>query len=686
MKSGWSNTEASQVVETLAQTGTPEELALRVYTTRLLGQDPKLVLHGGGNTSVKTRATDVVGEQHDVVRVKGSGWNMADIEPEGLPAVKLKPLLKLRDLERLTDEEMVNFERSNLIDSSAPTPSIETLLHAFLPHQFVDHTHSTAVLGLTNQPDGETLCREVFARRAGIVPYIKPGFDLAKVAAAVFEEDPAVEALILLKHGIFTFADSAREAYERMIEMVTLVEDRLKMGRKPIFARASLPETVLPTADVAPVIRGACKLRDGTGFDGNTRFVLEFRTSPEILNYVNGKELRRYSQAGVATPDHTIRTKNWPVILPAPVHGRLAEFKKGVREAVEEFGRRYHAYFERHNAGQVHPKIELDPLPRVVLVPGLGLFGAGKNVKDAGITADIAESTVETVTDAEAIGTFECASEADLFDIEYWSLEQTKLGKSVDKPFAGCVAVVTGGGGAIGAATAEAFAREGAEVAVLDIDEGMAQETCRRVGGAALAVPCDVTDRGSVRAAFDTVCERFGGVDLVVSNAGAAWQGKIAEVPDDVLRKSFELNFFAHQTVAQNAVRVMRAQGIGGVLLFNVSKQAINPGPDFGPYGLPKAATLFLVRQYALEHGSEGIRANAVNADRVRSGLLSPELITSRSKARGLTAEEYMRGNLLGEEVTPQDVAQAFVYQALELKTTADVTTVDGGNMAATLR
>ena len=686
MKSRWSDSKAIEVVNRLADAGVAEELALRVYTTRLLGEDPKLVLHGGGNTSVKTRATDVLGGQHDVLHVKGSGWDMAYIEPEGLPAVKLKPLLKLRRLKRLSDEEMVNFERSNLMDSSSPTPSIETLLHAFLPHKFIDHTHSTAVLSLTNQPNGEVLCLEVFGGRAGIVPYIKPGFDLAIKAGAVFEEDPDVEALILLKHGIFTFADSARQAYERMIEKVTLVEDHLKRGRRPVFLGARIPKALLPAAEVAPVIRGACTLRDENGFDGHKRVVLEFRTSRMILDYVNGKELRRYSQAGVATPDHTMRTKNWPLILPAPIDGRPAEFKKAVTEAVEEFGRRYHSYFQRHNARQAQPKIELDPSPRVILVPGLGLFGAGRNARDANIAADIAECTVETVTDAEAIGTFESAGEADLFDIEYWSLEQAKLGKSADKPFAGCVAVVTGGGGVIGAATAQAFAREGAEVAVLDIDESLARTTCRLIAGPTLAVRCDVTEGSSVRAAFDTVCERFGGVDLVVSNAGAAWQGRIGDVPDDVLRKSFELNFFAHQTIAQNAVRVMRAQGTGGTLLFNVSKQAVNPGPDFGPYGLPKAATLFLVRQYALDHGSEGIRANAVNADRVRSGVLTPKLIASRAKARGITQEEYMKGNLLNKEVTPKDVAEAFVHQALEFKTTADVTTVDGGNMAAILR
>ena len=683
MKSEWSDADASELVDRLADAGVSEDLASRVYTTRLLGRDPKLVLHGGGNTSVKARATDVTGAEHDVLHVKGSGWDMADIEAEGLPAVKLEPLLKLRSLESLTDEEMVNFECANLIDSSAPTPSIETLLHAFLPHRFIDHTHSTAVLSLTNQPDGDALCQEVFKDRAGIVPYINPGFDLAQAAAAVFEKAPGVEALILLKHGIFTFADTARETYEAMIEAVTLVEDRLRLGRKAVFSAATLPDKVLPVAEVAPVVRGACTLPDESGFDGRRRLVLDFRTGQKILDYVNGRELARYSQAGVATPDHTIRTKNWPVILPAPVDG---QFKAGAKEAVDDFISRYHAYFQRNNERQTDSKIELDPMPRVILVPGLGLFGAGGTARDAAIAADIAESTVETVTDAESIGAFEGAGEADLFDIEYWSLEQAKLGKARSRPFAGCVAVVTGGGGTIGAATAAAFAREEAEVAVLDVDEDMANETRRRIGGAALAVRCDVTDETSVRAAFDAVCARFGGVDLVVSNAGGAWQGKIGDVPDDILRKSFELNFFAHQTVAQNAVRVMRAQGTGGTLLFNVSKQAINPGPGFGPYCLPKSATLALVRQYALDHGGEGIRANAVNADRVRGGLLTPGMVASRAKARGLTEEEYMRGNLLGKEVTPEDVAEAFVHQALGLKTTADVTTVDGGNISAILR
>jgi NAD(P)-dependent dehydrogenase (short-subunit alcohol dehydrogenase family) len=273
-----------------------------------------------------------------------------------------------------------------------------------------------------------------------------------------------------------------------------------------------------------------------------------------------------------------------------------------------------------------------------------------------------------------------------MFDMEYWSLEQAKLGAAKELPLAGQVAVVTGGGGTIGAATACAFAQAGAEVALLDIDQTEAKIAAEAIGGAALAVKCDVTDAASVRAAFEKVVEAFGGVDIVVSNAGAAWQGRIGEVDEAILRKSFELNFYGHQRVAQAAVKIMLAQGTGGCLLFNVSKQAVNPGPNFGPYGLPKAATLFLVRQYAVDYGSDGIRANAVNADRIRSGLLTDAFIAERAKARGVSEQDYLSGNLLGREVTAEDVAQAFLHQALELKTTGDVTTVDGGNIAAAMR
>ena len=685
MHSRYVERDAEAFVARYAGEGVGRDIALRVYTTRLLGQDAKLVRHGGGNTSVKARVTDLVGAEVEALCVKGSGFDMAAIEPSGFAAVRLAPLRSLRARATITDRDLLQIQRANLIDPMGPNPSVEMLLHAFLPAKFIDHTHANAVLSLIDQPDGAALMAEVFGERVDLVPYVRPGFGLAKAAAAVFERRPQVQGLILDKHGIFTFGDTAREAYERMMEIVSAAEARLQRGRKPIVA-ARLPDRLASATEVMPIIRGACSAKDESAEGAFHRLILEFRVSPAILDFVGGAELKRYSQAGVVTPDYTIRTKNWPLVLDPPVAGELAAFREHARAAAEAFVARYRDYFARNNARVDGAKRMLDPLPRVVLVPGLGLFGLGRSKKDAIIAADLAEASAAVIADAEAIGRFQSISEADMFDMEYWPPEQAKLGAAAEPPLAGQVAVITGAGGAIGAATAQAFARAGAEVALLDVNEGAAGEHARGIGGAALAVKCDVTDAGSVRAAFHRVVEAFGGVDIAVSNAGAAWQGRIGEVDEAALRQSFELNFYGHQRVAQAAVKIMLAQGTGGCLLFNVSKQAINPGPNFGPYGLPKAATLFLVRQYALDYGADGIRANAVNADRIRSGLLTDDFVKERAKARGVSEKEYMSGNLLQREVTAEDVAQAFLHQALQLKTTADVTTVDGGNIAAALR
>jgi rhamnose utilization protein RhaD (predicted bifunctional aldolase and dehydrogenase)/NAD(P)-dependent dehydrogenase (short-subunit alcohol dehydrogenase family) len=686
MQSRFVETEAEALVARYAARGVPQDLALRVYTTRLLGGDPKLVLHGGGNTSVKLRMPDLMGREVDVLCVKGSGADMAVIEPAGLPAVRLAELRLLLERDAMSDEEMMKAQRANLIDPMAPNPSVETLLHAFIPQRFVDHTHATAVLSLIDQPDGAQRAADLYDGRMGIVPYIMPGFGLAKEAARVFAAAPGAIGLILHKHGIFTFGESAREAYERMIEMVSAAEAALRRGRRAVFATAQLPQAVMPLAAIAPIVRGACSLPDDKVEGAFRRLILDFRTDDAILNFVDGAEVGRYATAGVVTPDHTIRTKNWPLVVPAPEHGKTADFARAAHAAVATFIAQYRDYFARNNTRCGGTKTMLDPLPRVVLVPGLGLFGLGRSRKDAAIAADLAEAAVSTISDAEAIGRFESISEADMFDCEYWSLEQAKLGSAKELPLAGQIAAVTGAGGAIGAATAKAFAAAAAEVALLDVDAEKAAAVAKAIGGAAFAVACDVTDAPSVDAAFTKVAERFGGVDIVVSNAGAAWQGRIGEVAEEVLRKSFELNFYGHQRVAQAAVRIMLAQGTGGCLLFNVSKQAVNPGPDFGPYGLPKAATLFLARQYAVDYGAQGIRANVVNADRVRSGLLTADMVMARSAARGVSEKDYMSGNLLGREVTADDVAHAFVAQALALKTTAGIATVDGGNIAAALR
>src|SRR5271155_294760 len=283
----WSDAEAERAVARYATAGVGRDLALRVYTSRLLGGDPKLVLHGGGNSAVKTTMNDLLDEGVEALCVKGSGWDMAAIEPAGLPAVRLAPLRKLRGREALSDEEMVRVQRSNLLDPGAPNPSVETLLHAFLPHKYVDHTHSTAVLSLADQPDAAERCADLYGRRLGLVPYIMPGFLLAKKAAEVFEADPAVEGLVLLKHGVFTFGDTAQEAYERMIAAVSLAEEQLAHRRKTVFAAARLPDALAGPAGVAPILRGACAIADPAGSGAYKRLVLDFRSSGAVLNYVN---------------------------------------------------------------------------------------------------------------------------------------------------------------------------------------------------------------------------------------------------------------------------------------------------------------------------------------------------------------------------------------------------------------
>ncbi len=680
MQNLWSDKEAEAYIARYAERGVGEDLALRVYTSRLLGADPRLVQHGGGNTSVKTTVNDMVGRPVEVLCVKGSGWDLGDIEPEGLPAVRMEALLSLRQLNTLSDEGMVEAQRTALMVSNAPNPSVEALLHAWVPATFVDHTHSNAVLALTDQPDGEALCREIYGDRLAIAPYVMPGFSLAHQVAQVYEANPGAEGVVLLRHGIFTWGDTAKQSYDRMIEFVSMAEERLKAGSGKALKQIKLP-ALLPLAEVAAVIRGALAAKRS---DGLARVVLDHRASPGILTFAGGEEVMRYSQQGLVTPDHVIRIKPWPLVVPAPAEGDSAAFAAAVRKAVDDYAAKYTAYFERNNALIEPKKTMLDPLPRWVVVPGVGLFGVGASKGAARIAADIAETTASVILDAEAMAEFNSITEYDIFEIEYWSLEQAKLGKGKEAPLARHVVAVTGAGGAIGAAACRAFKAQGAEVVALDRDLAAAQATAKSVKGLALA--CDVTSKAEVDAAFDKIAEAYGGVDILVSNAGAAFTGKIGEVSDEVLRASFDLNFFAHQHAAQAAVRIMGRQKTGGVLLFNASKQAVNPGPNFGPYGLPKAAVIALARQYAVEYGADGIRSNAINADRIRSGLLTSEMIATRSKARGLSEHDYMAGNLLGQEVTAEDVAEAFVALALAEKTTAAVLTVDGGNVAAAMR
>ncbi len=687
----WSQAEAEAAVARYGAEGISADLALRTYSARLLGADPDLVLHGGGNTSVKTTVTGLLGETIPVLCVKGSGWDLATIEPPGHPAVRLEPLQALRVLERLSDEDMVAAQRRNLIDPAAPNPSVEALLHAFLPHKFVDHTHSIALLALADQPDAEALCREVYGDRVALVPYVMPGFALAKAAAEAYEaaEQRAMaaglelEGMVLLQHGLFSFGATAAQSYGRMLALVGEAEARLALvsaHAQPI----AMPKPPIPAAVVLPVLRGLLS-RAAEANAAPLRWLLDLRASEPALAVVNDQRLPAWASRGVATPDHVIRTKAQPLVLPAACDD-LASWTAAAASALDAFIADYRSYVARQNERVGGGRTPLDPLPRVLALPGLGLVGLGRSAQDAAVTADIAEAWARTLLAAEALGRFQPVGEDDTFDMEYWSLEQAKLGKARELPLARRVVLVTGGAGAIGGATARAFAQRGADVAVLDRQGEQAVAVAAACGRRALGLACDLTDPQAVRQALAAVAAHFGGLDIVVSNAGAAWSGAIAELSDADLRASFELNLFAHQSVAQAAMAIFRAQGMGGQLLFNVSKQALNPGPGFGAYGIAKAALMALMRQYALEGGSEGVRANAINADRIRSGLLDEGMIQERSAARGVSEEAYMAGNLLGEEVRASDVAEAFVALALLERTTGAVLTVDGGNVAAMVR
>ncbi len=675
MRSAWSDEDARAAVARWGHgPGRNEDLALRVYTSRLIGREPSLVLHGGGNTSVKTTLPDDLGEPTAVLCVKGSGSDLAELEPEGLPAVRLATLVALRRRASLSDEDMVNAARVRLLDAGAPNPSVETLLHAFLPHAFIDHSHADAILALVDQPDAEVRCQEIFGERLAIVPYVMPGFALAKLAAEVYERAPACEGLLLLQHGLFTFGATAREAYERHVAAVTLAESVIEQHR----AKVSL--AVIPRPDVdwpalAPMLRGMLG-------QGQRRYVFDLRQSARIRAFVDDDALSELATRGPITPDHVIRTKPWPLLLDP---GRaLGSVEAHVDTALQAFRARYHGYV-RHQTEQTGiAKVPLDPDPRVILVTGLGLVGVGVDAKAAAIAADLYDHTIKVVRDAEAVGCYHALPERDLFDMEYWSLEQAKLGKQPPRPLAGRVVLVTGAASGIGAATARAFAAQGAALWLVDRDELALRELARALRAGFDVV--DLRERQAVEATVQRAVARYGGLDGVVSNAGTAPQAPIDRCPPGVLEDSLVINLLSHQWLAAAATAVMRTQGMGGFLLFNASKSAWNPGPGFGPYAIAKAALVALCKQYAIEGGDAGIRSNAINADRVRTRLLDPVQLEARAQARGLTADEYFRSNLLRREVTADDVAQGFVALALAEATTGTVLTIDGGNIAASPR
>ncbi len=677
MKNNWSNLEAKKYIKKYTKLGHSRDMALRVYTTRLLGRNSELVLHGGGNTSVKTSIKDIDGKNYEVLCVKGSGWDMAEIEPAGLPAVKLYPLLALKNKKYLSDEDMVAYQKRNLIDIKSPNPSVETFLHAFLPFKFVDHTHSDAIMDVTNRPNGKDLCKQIFGTKVSIVPYVMPGFSLAQKINEVYNKNPNINCLILLNHGIFTFDNDAKKSYDLMIKYVSIAEKTIRKLKRKKIKQIKNYNTKFKPHEIAPILRGLLTEKK------DQKFILNFRSNKTLDYFINGKEVKRYSGIGTATPDHVIRVKPFPLVITPKQNSSIEDFKKIAKKSFKDYREKYVKYFNKNKKKVKGKKTMLDTSPRVILVQNVGLFSVGDSLNASKIAGDLTETNARVISSVEETTKYKFIPEKDLFDVEYWSLEQAKI-KKTKKILQGNVVVITGGFGAIGSATYKLFKSYGAEIILLDYDYKKVKEMQSKIKD--LCLHCDVRNKNSVKNAFKKICEQYGGIDILISNAGTAVGGSIAEVDDNVLRESFEDNFFSHQNCASETIKIMKEQNIQGCLLFNISKQSVNPGKNFGPYGLPKTALLSLCKQYAVDYGSLGIRSNGVNADRIRSGLLNDGMIKSRAKAREVSTDEYMRGNLLLNEVKAEDVAKAFFHLAVSKKTTGAVLTVDGGNIAASLR
>ncbi|MDG2475042.1 MAG: bifunctional aldolase/short-chain dehydrogenase [Paracoccaceae bacterium] len=654
-----------------------QSLGERIYTSQLIGKNPDLVMHGGGNTSVKVERYNLFGELESVLHVKGSGWDLDTIEAPGLPGVRLDPLLKLRKLKSLSDEDMVNVQRNNLLDSASPNPSVETLLHAFLPHKFVDHTHATPFLILANLPNASEVCKKIFGDRLGIVPYIMPGFDLAKKAVEIYEENPNVEGLLLLNHGHFTFSDTAKKSYDRIVGHTNEVAEYFKLESSTEIGSRSKTKDLY----FLPVFRGI--IAELNGEKDEAMPVFDLRNNINIINFLKRKDVRKLETKGMASPDHVLRTKGKPIFL------EQTDVKKGrigIEKKVLGFKTDYRKYFQRQapKASEVKKILKADP--KHAWIEDFGALGIGVNAKAASAAADLAEQNILVRSIGEDFGGFNPLKEKDMFDCEYWSLEQAKLGKGNSPQFQGKIVIVTGGAGTIGLSVAKAFSRLGANLLLVDNNGDHLERALKQLTPWDASIACDITKKGSAEKIMDAVIWNFGGVDILISNAGTATSGALTELEDDKFRQAFELNFFAHKQCAIEAAKVMKLQNRGGQILFNISKQAVNPGSNMGAYGLPKAATMFLMRQLALELGEDRIRVNGINADRIRSGLLTDNFIKSRASSRGVSEDIYMQGNLLRQEVKASHVADGFIALAQMDRTTGHVLTVDGGNTAAELR
>ena len=669
MKSLWNNKIALQYVSEYKKKNISKDLALRIYTTHLLGKNPKLVLHGGGNSSVKSIGKNLYKKNVNLIYVKGSGWDMSNLNELGMPGLELNPLLETVKLNKLNDKDMVNLLRSNLINVNSPNPSVETLLHAYLPFKFVDHTHSNAFLSILNQPNSQALIKKIFGNKVGIVPYIMPGFSLAKECLKIFKKDEKVQGLALINHGIFTFGDSAKQSYERMINFVSDVENYISKNKVKLKTHTN--KSKINMSDFMLSVRKSFSTYS------NHKWILKFHNNNDDQVIASTQNLNNLINKGPVTPDHVIRIKSKILFI------SKNKFQK-IDEEIKKYCQSYKKYYLK-NKTFVHNCTITDPLPRIIILEGIGILSLGKKLKDQKISYDIFRSMASSVFDAERIGKFKSIIEKDIFKMEYWPLERAKLDNAKVQSLDGNNVIITGGGGTIGMAIAKKFKQEGANIILIDkkYDKHLLEKNNLHD---CFLINADLTNNQKLKKIVEKIVLNFGGIDVLISNAGRAFQGAIETVDPKIIKKSYDINFLSHQNISQLAVQVMKKQSTGGLILYNLSKQAINPGKNFGPYGLAKSTTLFLMKQYALECGEYNIRVNGINADRIESGLLTKELINQRATSRGLSKEKYLSNNLLNIQVLADDVAEAFYAQTLLKKTTANIITVDGGNIEASLR
>ena len=666
-----------------------DDLDLLVYQSRVMGAEPNLVLWGGGNTSIKLDEEDFRGRPARVMRIKGSGSDMKSIERKHFPGVRMDDVLPLFEREEMSDDEMVRHLALCLMEPDSPRPSIETLLHAFLPYKSIAHSHADAILSLTNNVRATDVLGTVYGREVALVPYRRPGFALSKEVAWAVKRSPRARAVVLLNHGLITWGPTAKEAYDTHVEMVSRAEEYAakhaagKMvfgGVKQKWLEAEV-RTHIATA-VAPTLRGL------VGQD--RRMLLRFDDSREVLDLANSHRGKELSDIGAATPDHLIQTKQLPLWLDVSDPKDLPQVLAAMHRGVEEYTQRYRQWFEQHRADDVGM---LDPCPRVVLLSGVGMWTTGRDTRATRVTGDIYQHTVGIIADAQAVGDYATLAPQDVYDAEYWPLELYKLTLAPpEKELARRVALVTGAASGIGRAIARRLAAEGAHVVVTDLDADGAQRVADELvaaHGAERATACgmDVTSEEAVAAAFRQARLTYGGLDVVVSNAGIATVGLLQDLAIEEWQRSLDINATGHFLVARETVKLLREQNTGGSIIFVGTKNVPSPGREFGAYSASKAAEAQLARVLAVENGEHGIRVNIINPDAVfrDSNLWSPQVRAQRAAAHGIAEEEmeefYRQRNLLHASVTAEDVAEAAFLFASDRtsKTTGAMLPVDGG-------